>query len=252
MSEANPANEQPQKRTLNLQMISQNVLGGMQRHFDLLAFNLACRSHASQEAYNEKVQRPKLIPFPQAHMNFEQMEAFSYDLLQRNFINDMLQLSVACMDNCFLLLNLIAHKQDLETDPEATNQKVQEEQQAFARKQLHEKFETFEQSFSYITDYEDTLICLGQCLQCMVQKQGIISEAEINEGEFKFELKKLNNDAQQGIPAEKQLEVIEKTFKLEDRIYFAEEELQYIIITVTAFFQELFQFINEYAQERQA
>lgn len=249
MSESNSPNDSPQNRTLNLQTISQNVLAGMQRHFDMLAYNLACRSNASQEAYDKKVQRPKLIPFPQAHMNFEQMEAFSYDFLQRNVIHDMLQVSVACMDNCFLLLNLIAHKQALASVPEETNKKVQEAQQAFTRKPLHEKFEVFEKDFSYITDYEDALICLGQSLHCMMHKQGIISEAELNDGTFTFELKKLKDDAQPGIPAEKQLEVVEKSFKLNDRIHFAEEELQYMMITITAFFQELFQFINAYAQE---
>lgn len=248
MSDQNP---QPQKQTLNLQTISQNFLAGMQRHFDMLAFNLACRKQASLEGYTELVQRPKLLPLPQAHMNFEQMEAFSYDLLQRNFINDMLQMSVACMDNCFLLCNLISRKQEMQEKQQETNKLVQEEQQAFARKPLHEKFESWESRFGFMTDYEDTLISMGMCLQCMVQKGGIVSETETEEGQLSLEFKKLKDDAEKGVPAEKQLETVTKSFKPEDRIHFAEEELQYMIVTVTAFFHELFQFISHYAQEQE-
>jgi len=47
------------------------------------------------------------------------------------------------------------------------------------------------------------------------------------------------------------LEALEKSFILNDCIHFAEEELQFIIITVTAFFQELFKFVHGYVQEQQ-
>jgi len=252
MADENQSNDSPPKRTLNLQTISQNVLSTLQRHYDILAFNLASRSTNTHQAYVEKVQHSKLLPFPQAHMNFEQIEAFSYDFLQHHFINDMLHISVACMDNCFLLCNLIAHKKELDADPTTTHQNVQAAQQSFIRLPLHEKFSTYETDFGYITDYEDMLICLGQCLQCIAQKNGIVGEEHLKEGVFRFELKKLKDDAEQGIPAEKQLETIEKVFKLNDRIRFAEEELQYITVTLTAFFHELFQFVHNYAQNQQA
>lgn len=243
---------QPQKQTLNLQTISQNFLAGLQRHFDMLAFNFASRTENNSDAYTQTVQAPKLMPFPQAHMNYEQVEAFSQDLLQRNFLNDMLQMSVACMDNCYLLCTLMSHQKELKTNADEVNPKIQQEQQSFAQKPLHEKFELYEEKFGYMTEYEDTLISLGMCLQCLAQKQGILSETEAENGVLQIEIKRLPEAPDQSLPAEQQLATINKEVKVGERISFDQTEMQSIIITITAFFHDLFRFIDGYAKTLKA
>lgn len=242
--------EQPQKQTLNLQTISQNFLVGLQRNFDMLSYNLTCRSQGSGAHYQERVQKARIFPFPKAHMNYEQVEAFSQDMLQRNFLNDMLQMTVACMDNCHLLCILISHKKELEKNQEETNQKVEQEQRTFASKPLHEKFEIYEQKFNFMSAHEDTLISLGLCLQCLVQKNGVVGEEELENGELLMELKKLVDNPSKELPAEQQMELYIKSFKLNDRIQFEEDEFYLILVTVTVFFHDLFRFIDSFAQEK--
>ena len=45
-------NEHPGQHTISLPAIAQNFFGALQRHFDLLAFNLAGMQGADAEKYN--------------------------------------------------------------------------------------------------------------------------------------------------------------------------------------------------------
>ena len=74
MSENTQPNQgQPQQ--VNLQQIAQQFMSGLQRHFDMLAFNLAARDSVQEAAYNERVNAPKIMPAAPRHQNFEQMQA---------------------------------------------------------------------------------------------------------------------------------------------------------------------------------
>ena len=85
-SESQPNPGQPQQ--VNLQQIAQQFMAGMQRHFDMLAFNLASREAATEEAYNAHVHATKIMPAAPRHQNFEQMQAYARDLLVRQVIGD--------------------------------------------------------------------------------------------------------------------------------------------------------------------
>ena len=49
-AESNSNGGQPQQ--VNLQQIAQQFMSGLQRHFDMLAFNLASREAVQEEAFN--------------------------------------------------------------------------------------------------------------------------------------------------------------------------------------------------------
>lgn len=87
MSDNTPPNPgQPQQ--VNLQQVAQQFMAGMQRHFDMLAFNLAARECVQEEAYNARINAPKVMPAGPRHQNFEQMQAYARDLLVRQVIGD--------------------------------------------------------------------------------------------------------------------------------------------------------------------
>jgi len=77
-----------------LQQIAQQFMVGLQRHFDMLAFNLAAREGVAEADYDRLVHAPKIMPAAKAHQNFEQMQAYARDLLMRQVIGDCMNLTV--------------------------------------------------------------------------------------------------------------------------------------------------------------
>ena len=58
-------------------------MSGLQRHFDMLAFNLASRDAVQEDSYNKRVNVPRIMPAAPRHHNFAQMQAYACDLLVR-------------------------------------------------------------------------------------------------------------------------------------------------------------------------
>jgi len=50
-----PDNDHPRSQQVNLQQIAQQFMAGLQRHFDMLAFNLAAREDVTEADYNKFV-----------------------------------------------------------------------------------------------------------------------------------------------------------------------------------------------------
>ena len=76
MSE-NPQPNQGQPQQVNLQQFAHQFMAGLQRHFDMLAFNMVARESVQEDAYNSRVNVPRVMPAAQHHQNFEQMQALS-------------------------------------------------------------------------------------------------------------------------------------------------------------------------------
>lgn len=247
---------EPQQQVLNLQTLANNFLGGLQRHYDMLSFTLASRESVSEEAYKRHTNATQIIPVPQAHLNFEQLQAYSRDLLVRQALGDALNLSVAFLNNIHLFLALV--KAQSEGQGEAAQKKAQEWQQAFVQAPLDEKFNKLENDYEILCEAEDTIISLGMALQVLMQRNGQVSEAELDsEGELGFDLKVFEPNeggvaavGVDGVPAGPLGKLGEErlAFKEGDVLIFKEVQLQQIIVTVGVFMDRLLRDVSAYAQ----
>lgn len=249
--------EQPQQQVLNLQTIANNFLGGLQRHYDMLSFTLAARESVSEESYKRHINATHVIPVPQAHLNFEQLQAYSRDLLVRQSLGDALNISVAFLNNIHLFLALVKAQSEYGQGEEG-QRKAQESQQAFVQAPLDEKFNKLENDYEILCEAEDTIISLGMALQALMQRNGQVSEAELDsEGELGFDLKVFvpSEDGVaavgiDGVPAGPLGKLGEErlAFKEGEVVTFKEVQLQQMIVTVGAFMDRLLRDVSGYAQ----
>lgn len=233
-----------QPRQLNLQTMANQMLAGLQHHFDILAFHMAAQDCVTEEAYQLRVNAPGLMPVPQAHRNFEQTQAFAHDLIQRQVINDTLNLCVAALNNSHLFLAAIKAQKEHGQAPES-QQAANQSQQTYMQAQLDEKFNRLEQDYGILCELEDTIISLGFALQALMQFQGLVQAAQVDgQGELAFDFKRPKAGGAQG-----ELEDARKVFREGEKIIFAKDELQLMLITTTSFFGQLFQAVARYAEE---
>jgi len=246
-----PNNGQPQQQQVNLQQIAQQLMAGLQRHFDMLAFNLASRESVQEEAYNKYVQAPKIMPAAPRHQNFEQMQAYARDLLVRQVIGDSMNLAVTGLNNAHFFLALVkATQAKSQVSPEA-QQEAQSLQQAFVPAQLDVKFNRLEQDYGIMCELEDSIISLGFCLQALMQQGGVVKEAQVDDnGELVIELKVLkvlSRGAEDGQLKGKLVDQ-RKVFKEGEAIVFSDLELQLILVTIASFADALFKSVSLYAK----
>ncbi len=251
-SESQPNPGQPQQQQVNLQQIAQQFMAGMQRHFDMLAFNLASREAATEEAYNAHVHATKIMPAAPRHQNFEQMQAYARDLLVRQVIGDSLNLAVTAMNNAHFFLALVkATNANSNVDPEA-QKTAQESQQSFVPAPLDEKFNRLEKEYGIMCELEDTLVSLGFAIQALMQSRGIVQKAHVDDdGELVIELKaveilKPGEGPQQ--PAQGKLVDQRKAFREGEQLIFDNSDLQLVLVTIASFADSLFKSVAEYAR----
>ena len=250
MSDNTPPNPgQPQQ--VNLQQVAQQFMAGMQRHFDMLAFNLAARECVQEEAYNARVNAPKVMPAGPRHQNFEQMQAYARDLLVRQVIGDCMNLAVTGMNNAHFFLALVkATKASSQVSPEA-HAEAQKSQQAFLPVQLDEKFNRLEQDYGIMCELEDSIISLGFILQALMQQGGIVKEPQLDDrGELVLELKTveiLSREVDAGKAHGKLIDQ-RKVFKEGEALVFSDVELQLILVTIASFADSLFKSVSLYAK----
>jgi len=243
-----------QGREINLKTMAEQFIGGLQHHFDMLAFNLASREAATEEAYERHAQAPRIMPVALAHRNFEQMQAHARDLLFGQIVNDALNLSVNCMHNVHLFLSLVKARSEHGELSEEAQKEAQKRQQEFLQAPLDQKFNRLEEGYGIMCELEDTIVALGFAMQAIVQHGGIIQKPQLDEQqELKLELKEMSEGE---VPADiwrqrDRLETVVKVFREGEKITFSDLELQKIILTVTAFAHQLFTAVFKYAQENQ-
>lgn len=251
-AESNPNGGQPQQ--VNLQQIAQQFMAGLQRHFDMLAFNLASRESVQEENYNQRVNAPRVMPAAPRHQNFEQMQAYARDLLVRQVIGDSLNLTVTAMNNAHFFLALVkATNANKDVTPDA-QQAAQESQQAFIPAQLDEKFNRLEKDYGIMCELEDSITSLGFAMQVLMQQGGVVKEAQVDEqGELAIELKYIeiqNADGAEGKPHGKLVD-LRKVFRDGDSVVFSDTELQLVLVSIASFADSLFKSVAEYARSVQ-
>ena len=229
-------------------------MAGVQRHLDMLAFNLASRTAATEEAYKERIADSRVKVLPQAHQNFEQMQAYARDLLSTQIVNDSINLAVNCLNNVHLFLAVVKTNKEYggKMNQEA-QQKFQKAQQEFVQSQLDRKFNLLEENYGIMSELEDTVTSMGFAIQALVQQGGIVREPQLDDQkELPFELKSApagqTMDLQRQI---KELETHHKVFREGEKIHFTDEELQSLLVTVAVFAAQIFNAVANYARSNQ-
>lgn len=230
-------------------------MAGVQRHFDNLAFNQAARAALSEAAYDTQVKRPGIMPAAPFHQNFEQMQAYTLDLLHRQVVGDSLNLAASVMNNVHLFLALLkGNGTNPQVDPEV-QRRVQQEQQDFVRAPLDQKFDRLEKAYGVVCPLEDTVTSLGLAMQALMQQSGMVRAEQLDDnGELAFELQ-APKEGQVVSTAQIPIEAIQpltKVFRNGDRILFSETELPLIFVTVAIFADHLFGSVARYGREMQS
>ena len=236
---------------INLQQIASQFMTGLQRHFDMLAFNLASREAADEEAYNRRINAPRVQPSAAHHQNFEQMQAYAHDLLMRQVIGDSLNLAVTCLNNAHFFLALVKASKGKQQIEEEAHRASQESQKAFLAAQIDEKFNRLEKDYGIMSELEDTVISLGFALQALVQHRGIVQESHIDaSGELAIELKSVEvlSEASGDQPMKGKLVDRRKVFNKGEPVRFSDLELQLVLVTLAAFADALFKSVAEFAR----
>ncbi len=255
-NQPNPQNQgQPgQTRQLNLQTMAEQFMAGVQRHFDMLAYNLASREAVTEEAYNAHAGATRVFPVATLHRNFEQMQAYSRDLATGQILNDSLNLAVHCLNNVHLFLALVKANKVNDGLSQEAQQKAQVSQQAFLQAPLDKKFNLLESDYGVICELEDTVMGLGFAMQALAQQGGIVKEAQLDDQkelalEFKVAKESVSsNDLRQQLG---ELEVARKVFREGEKVTFEDRELQSVLVTLAVFAHQLFQSVANYARDNQ-
>jgi hypothetical protein len=244
---------EPQKRQLNLQQMAVQYMAGVQRHLDLLAFNLVGQNSATESAYRARAELPQLRRLVNPLGNFEQLQAFARDILTRSTIGDAANMAVSGLHNAHLFLALIKGTGGAEAeavDPEV-QKAAQESHQAFVRAPLDQKFNSLEENFGVLCPLEDTIISYGMAMQAIMQNNGVVQKQHLgDDGKLTFELQSAPATAFDSKDAWfDSVETHVKTFSEGDRIAFTDTELQLLVFTVAVFGHQLFSSITRYARE---
>lgn len=246
---AQPNNGKPQQ--VNLQQIAQQFMSGLQRHFDMLAFNLASRESVQEEAYDRYAHTPKIMPSAASHQNFEQMQAYAQDLLVRQVIGDSMNLAVTGMNNAHFFLALVkSTNAQAQVSPEA-QQQAQKAQKAFVSAPMDQKFNMLEADYGIMCELEDSIVSLGFCLQALMQHGGIVQNTHTDEhGELVVDLKtlKILGRTKEGGKAQGKLVDQRKIFKEGEVLTFSELDLQLVLVTIASFADALFKSVAQYAK----
>jgi|TARA_B110000495_G_C22977194_1_gene574114 hypothetical protein len=255
MSSDSPIPPQGQPKQLNLQQLAGQFMAGVQRHFDNLAFNQAARMAVTEASFDEQVKRPGIMPAAPFHQNFEQMQAYTLDLLHRQVIGDSLNLAGSVMNNVHLFLALLkGNGTNLQVDPEVQRQ-VQQEQQEFVRIPLDQKFDRLEKNYGVVCPLEDTITSLGLAMQALMQQNGMVGERQLDEsGELAFELQAPREGQVVTTPQipKDAIEPLAKVFRNGDRVLFSDTELPLVFVTVAIFADNLFGSVARYGRDLQA
>ena len=252
-TDSQPESRPPESRQINLQQVAGQFMGGLQRHFDMLAYNIASRDAVTEEAYNKQSALPKIMPVAPAHQNFEQMQAYARDLLVRQVVGDTLNLAVAALNHSHFFLALIKAC-GAESNPTEAQQKLAHAaQKDFVSAQLDEKFNVLEKQFGIMCELEDSVTSLGFMLQVLMQQKGQVRSAQLDDsGELVLELKTIEiakpEDGDQASAG--RLMDSRKVFREGDFIHFSSSELQLILVMIASFADSLFKSVAQYARAR--
>lgn len=245
MSEPTAGNPPPEG-TISLQAISRNMLVGLQRQYDMLAFTLAAIRNEDASAYDRYSALARVMPAPPAHLSHAQMRAYSRALLQRTTTNDLIVLAVECMHQCHLLCAFIKERGTDLKGSEASDQRVAERQKAFVTAKLQDKFEILERDYGIVSELEDALFSLAAALRVLHNGNGQVTNDDISpDGTLVLEFKMVKDVDEAGKKVAKLADTA-RTFRPGERLELSDEELIGMNITIAKFFDGLFRSVDAY------
>lgn len=241
-----PAGNQPPEGTISLQAISRNMLVGLQRQYDMLAFTLASIRNEDPTAYDLYSSLARVMPAPPAHLTHAQMRAYSRALLQRTAVNDLIVLAVECMHQCHLLCAFIKERGTDRNGSEASDRRIGERQKAFVSAKLQDKFEILERDYGIVSELEDALFSLAAALRVLANGNGQVTNDDISpDGTLVLEFKTVKDMEEDGKRVAK-LTDTSRTFRPGERLELTDEELIGMNITIAKFFDGLFRSVDFY------
>ena len=247
---ANPNPPSENSKQVSLQQIAQQFMVGLQQHFDMLAYSLASRHSVREEDYVRYAKAPLIMPVASRHQNFEQMQAYAGDLMLRQVIGDILNLSVTALNNAHYLLALVKVTH-------AKNEVSKNSQEKFISAQLDDKFKLLEQDYGVLCEMEDSITSLAFCMHALVKQGGQVRSAQLDSNEelvVEYKAVRLSDgvDAAEAAKSKKSLNAKlseqRKVFRQGDFVAFSDTELQLILVSVAAFADSLFQSVDSYAK----
>jgi hypothetical protein len=247
------SNNHKKGQHLNLRHVAQNFMDGVQRHADMLAFNLASRESVQEGAYKQRSLAPRIMPAGNRHQNFEQMQAYARDLLVRQVINDSLGLCSSALNNCHFFFALIRETNASDLVDKEAQKKAEKLHKQFLKLSLEDKFEFLEREYDVVSSYTKTILSLVIALRALVENGGILKAEFLDTVPRQIELsiKRLKVDQKMDTTAKATGKMIDevKVFREGEAIVFSDVEVQRILVTVASFADSLFKSVAGYARK---
>lgn len=245
---------QGRPQQVNLQKVAQDFMAGLQRHFDMLAFNLASREFVTEAAYDKRSNAPRVMPAAPRHQNFEQMQAYARDLMVRQVLGDALNLAVTALNNGHFFLALVEVAGGRSDVSDEARKTAQEKQRAFVNAQLDAKFDRLENDYGIRCELEDTVTSAGFAVRALLKHGGVVQADQVDDhGELGFDLKAVERVSGEGDGAPQgRLVDRRKAFQAGESVVFSDLELQLLLVTVGAFADGFFKSVGAYARERRS
>ena len=240
-------------KELNLRAMAQEFMDGLQRHADMLAFNLASRESVQEDAYKKRSAAPQIMPSGKRHQNFEQMQAYARDLLVRQVINDCLGLAVTALNNSHFFFSLLKESKGSNKFESGVQKIAEERHKHFLSAPIDVKFDLLHQNYGVRLDYQITILNLVIALKALIENNGILKSAMFPEGInpiLQIDLKRLEIDKKQDEAGKAIGRIVNdrKIFRDGDAIIFSDLEIQRTLVTIASFADALFKSVAGYAQ----
>ena len=249
--EDTPDNQQKVQQ-LNLGQVAQNFMDGLQRHADMLAFNLASREAVEEPAYKRRSSAPQIMPSGNRHQNFEQMQAYARDLMVRQVISDSLGLTVSALNNSHFFFALIKESNAAKKVDAKAHKRAETRHNDFLKLALVDKFKFLENEYSLKTGYESSILSLTIALQTLVENGGILKSEHLgDQPSLQIIIKRLEVGDAKSATGKSLARVVDekKEFRSGEAIVFSDTEVQRILITVASFADALFKSVAHYARQ---
>ncbi|MDA0848775.1 MAG: hypothetical protein O2827_03360 [Verrucomicrobia bacterium] len=240
-------------KELNLRAMAQEFMDGLQRHADMLAFNLASRESVQEVTYKKRSAAPQIMPSGKRHQNFEQMQAYARDLLVRQVINDCLGLAVTALNNSHFFFSLLKESKGSNKFAAGAQQIAEERHQHFLKAPIHVKFDLLHQHYGVRTDQQPTILNLVIALKALIENNGILKAGMFPEGVnpvLEIDLKRLEVEQTKNEDGKAMGRIVNdrKVFRDGEAIVFSDLEIQRTLVTIASFADALFKSVAGYAQ----
>ena len=242
-----------QSKELNLRAMAQEFMDGLQRHADMLAFNLASRESVQEKDYKKRSAAPQIMPSGKRHQNFEQMQAYARDLLVRQVINDCLGLAVTAMNNSHFFFSLLKESKGSNKFDAGIQKIAEQRHHHFLNAPIDAKFDLLNQDYGVRLESQTSILNLVIALKALIENNGILKAEMFPEGVnpvLEIDLKRLEVEKAKDEAGQAMGRIVNdrKIFRDGEAIVFSDLEIQRTLVSIASFADALFKSVANYAQ----